>query len=99
MASGKTGAEDHQEQGSTPQQEAKITTSVVKKLLETHWSKDKASEGAKINPDAVALTAEYLRLFVVEAHQRAQLEAELEGDDTLEPHHIERIMLGMLLDF
>ena len=54
-----------QEQGSTPQQEAKITTSVVKKLLETHWSKDKASEGAKINPDAVALTAEYLRLFVV----------------------------------
>eukprot|EP00752_Nemacystus_decipiens_P004660 g4249.t2 len=76
-----------------------INPTVVKKLLQLHWSKDSAADGAKINPDAAVLVAEYLRLFVVEAHNRAMLEAELDGDETMEPHHVERVLLGMLLDF
>eukprot|EP00903_Cladosiphon_okamuranus_P006809 g6637.t1 len=76
-----------------------INPTVVKKLLQLHWSKDSAADGAKINPDAAVLVAEYLRLFVVEAHNRAMLEAELDGDEAMEPHHVERVMLGMLLDF
>ena len=48
-------------------QQAAINPSVVKKLLQLHWGKDKdkAADGAKINPDAVVLASEYLRLFVI----------------------------------
>lgn len=54
------------EQGTNPTRPAAVmSASVVKKLLELHWSKDKATDGAKINPDAVKLAAEYLRLFVI----------------------------------
>lgn len=42
-----------------------INPTVVKKLLQLHWSKDRAADGAKINPDAAVLVAEYLRLFVI----------------------------------
>lgn len=46
-------------------QQARIHPTVVKKLLQLHWNKDPAADGAKINPDAAVLTAEYLRLFVI----------------------------------
>lgn len=48
-----------------PPRPVSINPGVVKKLLELHWTKDKAADGAKINPDAVVLTTEYLRLFVL----------------------------------
>ncbi|CAM9504828.1 unnamed protein product [Ectocarpus sp. 4 AP-2014] len=47
------------------QQQARIHPTVVKKLLQLHWNKDPAADGAKINLDAAVLTAEYLRLFVI----------------------------------
>ncbi|CAM9766065.1 unnamed protein product [Ectocarpus fasciculatus] len=62
-------------------QQARIHPTVVKKLLQLHWNKDPAADGAKINPDAAVLTAEYLRLFVIEAHNRAMIEAEVDGDE------------------
>lgn len=50
---------------STARKPAMMSPSVVKKLLELHWARDKTAEGAKINPDAVKLAAEYLRLFII----------------------------------
>lgn len=47
------------------QPQATINPTVVKKVLQLHWSKDSAADGAKINPDAAVLVAEYLRLFVI----------------------------------
>lgn len=47
------------------QQQPTISASVVKKLLQVHWDKDKGAEKPKINPDALKLTAEYLRRFVI----------------------------------
>ena len=47
------------------QPQVTINPTVVKKLLQLHWSKDSAADGAKINPDAAVLVTEYLRLFVI----------------------------------
>jgi hypothetical protein len=42
-------------------------TSLVHAMLTQHWDKDKQPDGktTKVNPDALKLAAEYLRLFVI----------------------------------
>jgi len=70
-------------------------------LLQAHWQ-----TSTKINTPALKLTNELMRLFVLEAIQRATIEAQkgaekLEEQDAvkLEPHHILAILPGLLLDF
>ncbi|RLN75580.1 hypothetical protein BBJ28_00024800, partial [Nothophytophthora sp. Chile5] len=58
-----------------------------------------AARVKKIHPDAVKLSSEYLRLFVVEALHRAQMEATVDDSPTVEPHHLEQILAQLLLDF
>ncbi|OQR97691.1 hypothetical protein ACHHYP_10107 [Achlya hypogyna] len=53
----------------------------------------------KIQPDAVRLSAELLRLFVLSALRRAQEEAMIDGSLEVEPRHVEQILALLLLDF
>lgn len=58
-----------------------------------------AASVRKIHADAVKLSAEMLRLFVIEACRRAQMEAMVDDSETVEPQHIEQILAQLLLDF
>ncbi|CAH0493184.1 unnamed protein product [Peronospora farinosa] len=58
-----------------------------------------ASRVRKIHIDAVKLSAEMLRLFVVEAVHRAQMEAMVDDSEQVEPLHVEQILAQLLLDF
>uniref|UniRef100_K3X8K5 Centromere protein X n=1 Tax=Globisporangium ultimum (strain ATCC 200006 / CBS 805.95 / DAOM BR144) TaxID=431595 RepID=K3X8K5_GLOUD len=58
-----------------------------------------AARVTKINQDALKLSSELLRLFVVEAFHRAQMEAMVDDSPTIEPHHVEQILAQLLLDF
>ncbi|KAE9194851.1 hypothetical protein PF004_g20604 [Phytophthora fragariae] len=58
-----------------------------------------AARVRKIHADAVKLSAEMLRLFVVEAFRRAQMEAMVDDSEQVEPQHVEQILAQLLLDF
>ncbi|CAI5709016.1 unnamed protein product [Hyaloperonospora brassicae] len=58
-----------------------------------------AARVRKIHADALKLSAEMLRLFVVEAVRRAQMEAMVDDSETVEPLHVEQILAQLLLDF
>mmetsp|Transcript_40054 Transcript_40054/g.55654 ORF Transcript_40054/g.55654 Transcript_40054/m.55654 type:complete len:112 (-) Transcript_40054:149-484(-) len=51
------------------------------------------------NMDAIKMSSELLRLFVVEATQRASILAEAEGEIIIDKSHLERILPQLLLDF
>lgn len=60
---------------------------------------DAAAASTKINSDAVKLSSEFLRVFLLEALNRAQMEAMVDDSPTIEPHHVEHILAQLLLDF
>ncbi|KDO25965.1 hypothetical protein SPRG_08618 [Saprolegnia parasitica CBS 223.65] len=53
----------------------------------------------KIQPDTLPVAAEFLRLFVLQALERAQEEAMIDGSPEVEPRHVEQILALLLLDF
>ncbi|TMW68578.1 hypothetical protein Poli38472_006046 [Pythium oligandrum] len=53
----------------------------------------------KINADALKMSSEFLRLFIIEALRRAQMEAMVDDSATIEPHHVEQVLAQLLLDF
>lgn len=58
-----------------------------------------AAQVRKIHADAVTLSAEMLRLFVIEACRRSQMEAMVDDSEQVEPQHVEQILAQLLLDF
>ncbi|GMF19005.1 unnamed protein product [Phytophthora fragariaefolia] len=58
-----------------------------------------AARVRKIHADAVKISAELLRLFVLEAVRRAQMEAMVDDSEQVEPQHVEQILAQLLLDF
>ena len=58
-----------------------------------------AARVRKIHSDALKLSAEMLRLFVIEGVRRAQMEAMVDDSATVEPLHVEQILAQLLLDF
>uniref|UniRef100_A0AAV1UGH9 Centromere protein X n=1 Tax=Peronospora matthiolae TaxID=2874970 RepID=A0AAV1UGH9_9STRA len=58
-----------------------------------------ASRVRKIHADALKLSTEMLRLFVVEAVRRAQMEAMVDDSEHVEPLHIEQVLAQLMLDF
>ena len=50
-------------------------------------------------PEAIAMAAAYIELFIEEAVNRCILLAKAEGDESLDLSHIERILPQLLLDF
>lgn len=53
----------------------------------------------KISHDALKMSSEFLRLFIVDALYRAQMEAMVDDSPAVEPHHVEQILAQLLLDF
>eukprot|EP00953_Heterococcus_sp_UTEX-ZZ885_P030990 16321-Heterococcus_DN1.PRE.1 len=66
-----------------PPQHHTFKTSLVQAMLTQHWDKDKQPDGktTKVNPDALKLAAEYLRLFVIDAYKRATFEARMDNEE------------------
>lgn len=67
----------------------------LRRLLGAHWE----SQRTRITPEAAALTSELIRVFAFEAVARAASQAQLDGDATVEPAHVERILVQLMLDF
>jgi len=57
------------------------------------------NEKMKATPEAMAMAAAYIELFIEEAVNRCILLAEAEGDESLDLSHVERILPQLLLDF
>ncbi|ELR22228.1 uncharacterized protein ACA1_035580 [Acanthamoeba castellanii str. Neff] len=56
-------------------------------------------KNTKLNAEASGLSGELLRLFVVEAINRAGKLTEAEGSTIIEAHHLQQILPQLLLDF
>ncbi|KAK4799872.1 hypothetical protein SAY86_025237 [Trapa natans] len=59
----------------------------------------KKNRSTSANTNALKLSCELLRLFVIEAIQRATTIADAEGSTRIEATHLERILPQFLLDF
>jgi hypothetical protein len=81
-----------------------FSAALTRKLILSAVENEKQT---KISNEAVRLTAELLRLFVIEARHRASIQAECEQEshDTddniarIESHHITKIAAELLMDF
>lgn len=86
-----------------------IPSSLVEQLFRREWqaqdvtrdgtTSDHSLQISKIQQDTLRMSAEFLKLFLIEALHRAQMEAMMEDAATVEPHHIEQILAQLLLDF
>ncbi|XP_070580819.1 centromere protein X-like [Ptychodera flava] len=56
-------------------------------------------EKTRINSDALKLVVEYLRIFSLEAANRAELQAKASSSDVVDVEHLEKILPQLLLDF
>ncbi|XP_040845684.1 centromere protein X isoform X3 [Ochotona curzoniae] len=68
---------------------------LVSKLLHLHFRDDKTRVGA----DALQLTAELLRVFVVEAAVRGVRQAQAEDVAQVDVEQLEKVLPQLLLDF
>ena len=90
----------HAEAVAAPPGRCTFKPALIKALLLSHWEKSAAAEDKvpKVSTAALALTAEYLRRFVIEAYKRAIFEAGMDNEEILLPEHIERVMLEIMTD-
>jgi len=77
------------------EEHAEVAPSTVKKLLSQHWK----GEDACLTTESAALTAELLRIFVVEATARSIACAKTAGKETVETEDLEKVLPQLLLDF
>ena len=54
---------------------------------------------SELTAGAAKTCGELLRLFVLEARDRAEAEARSEGDETIRPEHLEAALAELLADF
>jgi len=57
------------------------------------------SEKTKYSNDALNMTTEMLRVYVLEAASRASAQAKSEGCEVVELEHLEKVLPQFLLDF
>ncbi|KAI9336587.1 centromere protein X-like protein [Pilaira anomala] len=79
-------------------QQSSFDTATVQKVFKKNWKND----NTKITKNALQLSAEFLRLFVVvEAVHRSSEEQDTINMNTkkLDTEHLERILPQLLLDF
>ncbi|GAB9471591.1 Centromere protein x [Globisporangium polare] len=91
------GAESLEDDESDEEAELGVTTTTT--TTESTDVLAAAGRVTKISQDALKLSSEFMRLFVVEAFHRAQMEAMVDDSPTIEPHHVEQILAQLLLDF
>jgi|TARA_B110000967_G_scaffold101582_1_gene104281 centromere protein X len=92
---------------------AKISPDLVQHIMQYAWELrvaetpagadgDTTSSSKKkfpVKDEAVVATAEVLRLFAEEITARAAETAIMDGDDTVDGGHLERILPQLMLDF
>jgi len=74
---------------------AKIAKETVDQISKMEFK----SEKTKYSNDALNMTTEMLRIYVLEAASRATAQAKSEGCDTVELEHLEKVLPQFLLDF
>ncbi|XP_031325248.1 centromere protein X isoform X1 [Camelus dromedarius] len=68
---------------------------LVSKLLHLHFKEDKT----KVSGDALQLTAELLKIFVIEAAIRSVRQAQAEELGCVDLDQLEKVLPQLLLDF
>ena len=71
---------------------AKETVDQISKLEFT-------SEKTKYSNDALTMTTEMMRIYVLEAAHRAAAQAKSEGSEVVDLEHLEKVLPQFLLDF
>ncbi|CAH1273958.1 Hypp5245 [Branchiostoma lanceolatum] len=75
---------------------ATFKLSTVEKIVKQQFQDNGKT---RMNTDAVKLTTELLRMFVMEMAARASDQARSEGAGVVEVEHLEKILPQLLLDF
>ena len=57
------------------------------------------SDKTKYSNESLLLTTEMLRIYVLEAADRAARQAKSEGSDTVQLEHLEKVLPQFLMDF
>lgn len=73
----------------------KFVKETIDQISKLHFSNEKT----KFTPDALIMTTEMTRIYVLEAATRAATQAKSEGNKTVELEHVEKILPQFLLDF
>eukprot|EP00729_Bicosta_minor_P004159 gene4159-19166_t len=73
---------------------ASFKTETLAKIFAKEWSGK-----TKANQDALKLSAELMRCFVLEAAHRAGVECKASGLPEVTPEHLEKVLPQLLLDF
>jgi hypothetical protein len=72
--------------------------SLVKAMLLAQWKK-KSQKPMPMTSTSVTYLGELMHLLVKEAVSRAEFEAQVAGDDQVEPEHVENIAITLMSDF
>ena len=70
-----------------------------KKVMQELLKNKKPLRGKKLNPSVLDATAEFYRLFIVQAIQRSVKTAKGDDETDVLPRHVQEILPQLLLDF
>jgi len=83
------------EDGEARHSQARFARETVDQLSKLSFSQDKT----KYNSEALSITSEMIRVYVLEAAHRAAARAKSDGSGSVEAEHLEKILPQFLLDF
>ena len=78
-----------------PNCDSKFSKETIDQLSKMHFTNEKT----KFTPDALVMTTEMLRVYVLEAAYRAAHQAKSEGSNDVALEHVEKVLPQFLLDF
>jgi len=78
-----------------PEIKAKFSKETIDQISKLEF----VSERTKYSNDALNMTTEMLKIYVLEAAHRAASQAKSEGSELVELEHLEKILPQFLLDF
>ena len=73
----------------------KFKKETVRQISKMNFKSDKT----KYSNESLLLTTEMLRIYVLEAADRAARQAKSEGSDTVQLEHLEKVLPQFLMDF
>ena len=78
-----------------PNCDSKFSKETIDQLAKMHFTNEKT----KFTPDALIMTTEMLRVYVLEAAYRSAYQAKSEGSTNVSLEHVEKVLPQFLLDF
>eukprot|EP00088_Acartia_fossae_P068207 TRINITY_DN8603_c0_g1_i1.p1 TRINITY_DN8603_c0_g1~~TRINITY_DN8603_c0_g1_i1.p1 ORF type:complete len:110 (+),score=24.38 TRINITY_DN8603_c0_g1_i1:328-657(+) len=92
---GRAAPSQQQQQRANQQPTTSFQPQTIEQLCKMFFSNEKT----KLNSEPLLLTTELMRIYTLEAYQRAARQADSEGCDSVTAEHIEKILPQLLLDF